>query len=217
VYRYRSRARRDTSLVLENVEATLTKLGRDPKSITFDEVSLFTKHSNFIRRINYRPISSEYSLPADDHHKKVVTDALKSWDGRDSLIHDYIAIRALQEYCTKEGKMPAVEDKEFESSLVIVTAYAENYLKSLKYAGSVSERTLGMLREVTRAGGTELHVIASLAGGLVAQEIVKVRNMLSRFTHFWLLREQVITQQYVPVNNTVIFDGIRSRSSVFEF
>lgn len=28
--------------------------------------------------------------------------------------------------------------------------------------------------------------------------------------------EQVITQQYVPANNTVIFDGIGSRTAVFE-
>jgi len=29
--------------------------------------------------------------------------------------------------------------------------------------------------------------------------------------------KQVITSQYVPINNTVVFDGIASRSSVFEF
>ena len=28
---------------------------------------------------------------------------------------------------------------------------------------------------------------------------------------------QIITQQYVPINNTVVFDGTKSVSSVFEF
>jgi amyloid beta precursor protein binding protein 1 len=48
-----------------------------------------------------------------------------------------------------------------------------------------------------RAGGGELHNIASLAGGLVAQEVIKV-----------------VTKQYIPVDNTCIFDGIQSTSSV---
>ena len=48
-----------------------------------------------------------------------------------------------------------------------------------------------------RAGGGELHNISSLAGGLVAQEVIKT-----------------VTKQYVPVDNTCLFDGIKSTSSV---
>lgn len=49
-----------------------------------------------------------------------------------------------------------------------------------------------------RAGGGELHNIAALTGGMVSQEVIKV-----------------ITEQYVPVDNTCVFDGVRSKSSVF--
>ena len=52
--------------------------------------------------------------------------------------------------------------------------------------------------ELVRAGGGELHNIASLTGGMVAQEVIKV-----------------ITRQYVPVDNTCLFDGIASRTNVF--
>jgi len=48
-----------------------------------------------------------------------------------------------------------------------------------------------------RANGGELHNIAAATGGMVAQEVIKV-----------------ITKQYIPVDNTCIFDGIQSRSSV---
>jgi amyloid beta precursor protein binding protein 1 len=48
-----------------------------------------------------------------------------------------------------------------------------------------------------RAGASELHNIGSLTGGMVAQEIIKV-----------------ITKQYVPIDNTCIFDGIDSKASV---
>jgi amyloid beta precursor protein binding protein 1 len=48
-----------------------------------------------------------------------------------------------------------------------------------------------------RAGGAELHNISALTGGLVSQEVIKV-----------------ITEQYIPVDNTCIFDGVRSKSAV---
>jgi len=51
----------------------------------------------------------------------------------------------------------------------------------------------------TRAGGGELHNIASLTGGMIAQEVIKV-----------------ITKQYVPADNTCVFDGVGSRSEVYK-
>jgi NEDD8-activating enzyme E1 regulatory subunit len=52
-------------------------------------------------------------------------------------------------------------------------------------------------QEVARAGGGELHNISAFTGGLVAQETIKI-----------------ITKQYIPVDNTCIFDGISSRCQV---
>jgi amyloid beta precursor protein binding protein 1 len=52
-------------------------------------------------------------------------------------------------------------------------------------------------QEVARAAGGELHNIAAVMGGMVAQEVIKI-----------------VTQQYVPVDNTCIFDGIESRCQV---
>ena len=59
------------------------------------------------------------------------------------------------------------------------------------------EKVGDICAEMTRAGGAELHNIAALVGGLVAQEFIKV-----------------ITKQYIPVDNTCLFDGIRSVSAV---
>lgn len=42
-----------------------------------------------------------------------------------------------------------------------------------------------------------MHNIAALAGGMVAQEVIKV-----------------VTKQYIPVDNTCLFDGIKSKSGV---
>jgi amyloid beta precursor protein binding protein 1 len=55
-----------------------------------------------------------------------------------------------------------------------------------------------LAQELVRAGGGELHNIGALTGGMVSQEVIKV-----------------ITEQYVPVDNTCVFDGVRSKTSVF--
>ncbi|KAF4971946.1 hypothetical protein FZEAL_9716 [Fusarium zealandicum] len=57
-----------------------------------------------------------------------------------------------------------------------------------------NERYQKTAEEVERAAGGELHNISAVTGGMVAQEMIKI-----------------ITKQYVPIDNTCIFDGIDSR------
>lgn len=52
-------------------------------------------------------------------------------------------------------------------------------------------------QEVARAAGGELHDLSAVVGGMVAQEAIKI-----------------ITKQYIPIDNTCIFDGISSRCQV---
>ena len=59
------------------------------------------------------------------------------------------------------------------------------------------ETILDVEQEISRAGGGEMHNISSITGGMVAQEAIKI-----------------ITRQYVPVDNTCIFDGIKGRTEV---
>jgi amyloid beta precursor protein binding protein 1 len=62
-----------------------------------------------------------------------------------------------------------------------------------------SEWVVKAAEEVARAGGGELHNIAALTGGMVAQEMIKI-----------------ITKQYIPIDNTCVFDGVKSRSGVLK-
>ncbi len=61
----------------------------------------------------------------------------------------------------------------------------------------LSDRATEIAEEVARAKGGELHNISALTGGMVAQEVIKI-----------------ITKQYIPINNTCIFDGITSRAQI---
>jgi len=51
-----------------------------------------------------------------------------------------------------------------------------------------------------RGGGATLPQMAALVGGVVAQEAIKI-----------------ITKQYVPLNGTWVFDGMKSLSESFNF
>lgn len=59
------------------------------------------------------------------------------------------------------------------------------------------ERIMKAAEEVARTEGAELHNISAVIGGMVAQEMIKI-----------------ITKQYIPIDNTCIFDGIDSRCQV---
>lgn len=64
-------------------------------------------------------------------------------------------------------------------------------------AAKDKERVVQAAQEVARAAGAELHNISAVMGGLVAQELIKI-----------------VTKQYIPIDNTCIFDGIESRCQV---
>jgi NEDD8-activating enzyme E1 regulatory subunit len=61
------------------------------------------------------------------------------------------------------------------------------------------ERLVQAAQEVARARGGELHNISALTGGMVSQEIIKV-----------------ITKQYIPIDDTCIFDGIKGRTQILK-
>lgn len=64
-------------------------------------------------------------------------------------------------------------------------------------AAKGKERIIQAAQEVARAAGAELHNISAVTGGMVAQEMIKI-----------------VTKQYIPIDNTCIFDGIESRCQV---
>ncbi|GKT45514.1 NEDD8-activating enzyme E1 regulatory subunit [Colletotrichum spaethianum] len=70
-------------------------------------------------------------------------------------------------------------------------------IRTLLPETSDNERLAQAAQEVSRAGGGELHNISAVTGGMVAQETIKI-----------------VTNQYVPIENTCIFDGIASRCQI---
>jgi amyloid beta precursor protein binding protein 1 len=131
----------------------------------------------------------------------------------DSLVPLYIAFLAFDEFVATHDKdaldsapkMPGETDAEMDTEEVIVIALkivddliseAGTIVDESEYS-TLKTRTGEFVQELVRAGGAELHNISSLTGGLVSQEIIKV-----------------ITEQYIPVDNTCVFDGVKSKTEV---
>lgn len=190
---YKERARQDVSEVLEIVRSISG--GEDVDS---DQVELFCKNARFIKLIN-------------SHEEKTVK--LEQVVGKYFLviINYACANNQLVEQQLANDEIAAIAGPEMPLSLIPLylallatsnskTATADEIMAFISsHAPQIAdnERYSKTAQEVERAAGGELHNVSALTGGMVAQEMIKI-----------------ITKQYVPIDNTCIFDGIDSRCQV---
>lgn len=99
---------------------------------------------------------------------------------------------------------PIPFDNDPEETIAKVMGIAKRFLDAVLDEGGqfiedpgyteVKERIEGAVKDLVHARGGELHNIAAVTGGMVAQEAIKV-----------------VTKQYVPVDNVCLFDGVHTR------
>ncbi|KFA75603.1 hypothetical protein S40288_04439 [Stachybotrys chartarum IBT 40288] len=172
---YKDKARRDAGEVLAAVRSMPG--GND---IDAAEVELFCTNARFIKLVNSAH-QSRASLN-ETVERELGNDEIAAAAGPEmplSLIPVYLALSAT-------SHTPTATPQEILASAC-----------SRAPAAVGNERVEQAAQEVARAAGGELHNIAAVMGGMVAQEVIKI-----------------VTQQYVPVDNTCIFDGIESRCQV---
>jgi len=209
---YKTKAREDVQEVLSTVRSLELSLGR-AKPIEASEVETFCKNAAYIKLVRGRP----FHIVAPNHkltwgeRAKVARQALTD---ETSLILLYIAFLAWDEFGAAYAadahvsapQPPGLTDVDGDAEKL--TSIAHKIIANLVAESGVpfededelddvKAKAGEICQELARAGGAELHNIAALAGGLVAQEVIKV-----------------VTKQYIPVDNTCLFDGINSASSV---
>jgi amyloid beta precursor protein binding protein 1 len=203
---YKTKARQDIAEVLSTVRTLESSLHRS-QPIDTAEVGAFCKNAAHIKLVRGRP----FHITAPDR-KLVWGERAKAagtaLEDESSLILLYIAFLAWDEfYATHFGNtlLSAPGAAVIDIDAARLTGIAHRILSnliaesgvSLDEEDDVSTKVGEICAELVRARGAEMHNTAALAGGLVAQEVIKV-----------------VTRQYIPVDNTCLFDGIRSLSSV---
>lgn len=195
---YKSKASRDFKEVLETVRTIEAQLGSRTQPVAEKEVEVFCKNASHVKVIHGRQIP-HITIDASQTLKAIRF----GFGNPESVISIYIAFEALDAIVDgiQSGRLPAIgldDDATWDTTLDrLITTIAEDD-KSFLEDESVRESIANAAKELRRTEGGELHNISSLTGGLVSQEALKV-----------------LTRQYVPLDNTCIFDGIGSRSEMF--
>ncbi|KAG6005911.1 hypothetical protein E4U21_007545 [Claviceps maximensis] len=171
---YRSKSRRDVDEVMD-----LIRTVSGGSRITRDEVELFCKNARFIKLLQgpHNKPSTREVIQKELASDEVMTVA--SPQPSLSLIPIFLVLQT----------SALAPEASIEEIIELVTTFAPE----LRGTQRLSE----VAQEVSRSDCGELHNIAAVVGGMIAQEMIKV-----------------ITRQYIPIENICIFDGIESRCQV---
>ena len=206
---YRAKARSDLVEVTESVRNLESKLGRTATTNTIEdkEIEAFSKNAAFVKLVRGRKVICD--LGAGSFGERAGWAARDLSNDEESLLPILIALLALDK--AYDGVAPPATSArdlltkaETETFRQHMANFVSSVLGNLKAAepefdvGGVRERVDMVVQEVQRSGPVELHNVSAMTGGIVAQEVIKI-----------------ITKQYVPVDNTCVIDGIRSRTAVY--
>ncbi|KAG0141324.1 hypothetical protein CROQUDRAFT_663990 [Cronartium quercuum f. sp. fusiforme G11] len=173
----------------------------NPDALSEQAVQTFVKHAGFLKLIRGRSLAQERAGPNG------LISLLKAEAGTESSTEPtpacwYTALRAAARFRQLHHRYPGSIATDSMTDKVQLEGLVADFITSLGPTNSFADEGLpkpltDALGEITRAGGSELPQIAALVGGIVAQESIKL-----------------ISHQYIPLDGTCIFDGIKSTSSI---
>ena len=207
---YKAKARKDVAEITETIRLVEKQLNRT--AVEEKEVEAFCKGAAFVKLIHGRPIrtAGKAAQRPNKKHLRQWDDVAKSMcqelQNEESLLPICIAFLA-HDWVESLSEVPLGEGPDLEGKFhyLIMEDYYDELLTYMKESaksdldtGATLTKIKNAADELFRALGAELHNISALTGGMVSQEVIKV-----------------ITKQYVPIDNTCVFDGITSKTAVF--
>ena len=204
---------------------------------TDDEIVTFCKNARYLRILETRPLYAEYKL--QDPTSPAVTTLAKDFstadmanfdsiqsEARDDLLMAgfdpyetdpvqtpflwWIALRACDAFYDRHQHYPGKHDQElaleadvnevYKCMTQIVTSLGLSESDFIKEHVLDAAKGKDLAREVVRYDEAEIHNIAAVVGGVASQEAVKL-----------------ITGQYVPLDDTYVYNGIASTAGVYRF
>lgn len=177
---YKSKARSDVSEVTHIVRNLESSLGRKSQpEIPASEIEQFCKNASYVRVLT--------------NPNKLAIPELRLMQADPKVLAKLPA--ALLNYQTISEIFVAMNVKHIPTSTLDELKALEDEIEG----GIIQERVENAIEEARRCEGSELHNTSSIAGGIVAQEAIKL-----------------LTRQYVPVDGTVIWDGIRAKTEIIK-
>ena len=181
---YQLRASRDVDAVYSHAQQIMSSIGKK-QLVSKLVVKEFCTNSAFVKYTKYRSISEEYS--------NLKCEGLRSLldNPNDDSVY-YILLRAAEKYFSIYQNYPGEKKDMFESDVAQMKAIVLEFLCSNGLSCNISD---DYITEFCRYGGAEIQSIAAFVGGVASQEVIKL-----------------ITHQYVPFNNTLIYHAASSNT-----
>mmetsp|Transcript_4397 Transcript_4397/g.6737 ORF Transcript_4397/g.6737 Transcript_4397/m.6737 type:complete len:668 (-) Transcript_4397:52-2055(-) len=201
-----------------------------------DEIVTFCKNARYLRILETRPLYAEYKVqdpasPALSILKPTYFENIPNFDTIQADVRDdlqtamfdpyetdptqtpllwWIALRACDAFYDRHEHYPGKHDQElalesdanevYKFMTQIATNLGLSECDFIKEQLMDSSKGKDLAREVVRYDEAEIHNIAAVVGGVASQEAVKL-----------------ITGQYVPFDDTYVYNGIASTAGVYRF
>ncbi len=220
---YKLQATLDRAAFCAHLERAREAAGCDEKRpVSEGVIDRFLASCQSIKVMRYRPIAMELSARAAEDGAAAAAADPAAGDGEAEAQGQYtsavkeavaelqmmgetnvsmcpalwaVMLRAADDFQCATGRFPgAGASPDLIADAAEVAKYAAVHAAGYGVADHVTEEHA---QEITRYGACEPHVVAATMGAVVAQEAVKL-----------------LTQQYVPVDNTFIFNGIATTAAV---
>lgn len=193
---YRSKAHEDLGAFSALVDDVLAaaRLSRAAVGIADDDVRTFVRHAGALRVVGARSWADRLRAPAADAIAAALGDPVNPPTVQHYLA--YVAARAFQvKYARFPGQARSAAD-DHAALVTLCTAYAARVGVALHAdAARLVHRACA---ELVRGAHADHPPTAALLGGVAAQEAVKL-----------------VTAQYIPANNTCIYDGVAQAIGTF--
>ncbi|XP_060084500.1 NEDD8-activating enzyme E1 regulatory subunit-like isoform X2 [Ylistrum balloti] len=189
---YRDQAAHDVSVVTNKVHNLVQTLGRDP-GISEQDIRLFCKNAAFLRVVRCRSLEEEYNSATA--RSQEIESHIADEDSDDEVVF-YVLLRAVDRFYEEFNRFPGCYNDQVEPDIPRLKVSLVKVLQEWGLSPTIKD---DYIHEICRYGSAELHTIASFIGGAAAQEVIKV-----------------ITGQFVPINNTYIYNAMKQTSITVE-
>uniref|UniRef100_A0A915Q0N9 NEDD8-activating enzyme E1 regulatory subunit n=1 Tax=Setaria digitata TaxID=48799 RepID=A0A915Q0N9_9BILA len=195
--KFREQAKQDAEEVMNHVRKILAERGIRNDIIKYPDCEFFCRKAAFLRVQHGTTIGQEIKSSLEE-----VFNDVRNADFEPNSITGipkippgiwYILLRAIDRFHSEKSRFPGTNGVPCTIDAYDLKARVVDLIAETKI-GDRSEMLEKIpqiaIDEMCRYGASELHVIASIIGGIAAQEVIKLA-----------------THQYISLDNTFIFDG----------
>nr|XP_061796316.1 NEDD8-activating enzyme E1 regulatory subunit-like [Nerophis lumbriciformis] len=188
---YREKALQDAMSVGRYVESLVQSIGKAPESISEKDIRLFCKNASFLQVVRCRSLAAEYSM--DSVNRDEITSCM---DNPDSEMVLYLMLRAVDRFHQQHSRYPGVYNYQVEEDISKLKLCVTSLLQEYNLNVNIKD---DYVHEFCRYGAAEPHTVSAFMGGSAAQEAIKI-----------------ISHQFVPFNNTFIYNAMSQTSATLK-